>query len=89
MRFKERPNKYSPACNHSSYISCNYLCNRLIKIKEWVDKNDPGAVLIPFSGVFENKILDMDEAERAKYFEEHKVTRLVSLPASTVRYNDY
>ncbi|KYM82302.1 hypothetical protein ALC53_07305 [Atta colombica] len=46
----------------------------LIKIKEWVDKNDPGAVLIPFSGVFENKILDMDEAEHAKYFEEHKVT---------------
>ncbi|CAL1680336.1 unnamed protein product [Lasius platythorax] len=46
----------------------------LIKIKEWVDKNDPGAVLIPFSGIFENKILDMDEAGRAKYFEEHKVT---------------
>lgn len=62
-----------------SYISRISLCNRLIKIKEWVDKNDPGAVLIPFSGVFENKIFDMDEAERAKYFEEHKVTRLVSL----------
>ncbi|XP_029173064.1 obg-like ATPase 1 isoform X5 [Nylanderia fulva] len=46
----------------------------LIKIKEWVDKNDPGAVLIPFSGSFENKILDMDDAERAKYFEEQKVT---------------
>ncbi|KAL2741952.1 adenylate kinase 9-like [Vespula maculifrons] len=46
----------------------------LVKIKEWVDKNDPGAVLIPFSGVFENKIIDMDEAERAKYFEEQKVT---------------
>lgn len=55
-----------------------YFFNRLIKIKEWVDKNDPGAILIPFSGVFENKILDMDEAERTKYFEEHKVTRLVS-----------
>ncbi|KOX80468.1 hypothetical protein WN51_12951 [Melipona quadrifasciata] len=46
----------------------------LIKIKEWVDKNDPGAVLIPFSGVFENKLLDMDDAERAKYLEENKVT---------------
>jgi len=46
----------------------------LIKIKEWVDKNDPGAVLIPFSGAFENKVIDMDEAERAKYFEESKVT---------------
>ncbi|KAH0566823.1 hypothetical protein KQX54_004588 [Cotesia glomerata] len=46
----------------------------LIKIKEWVDKNDPGATLIPFSGVFENKVIDMDDAERAKYFEESKVT---------------
>ncbi|XP_076284723.1 adenylate kinase 9 [Lasioglossum baleicum] len=46
----------------------------LIKIKEWVDKNDPGAVLIPFSGAFENKLVDMDEAERAKYVEEQKVT---------------
>ncbi|XP_017890297.1 adenylate kinase 9 isoform X2 [Ceratina calcarata] len=46
----------------------------LIKIKEWVDKNDPGAILIPFSGVFENKLADMNEAERAKYLEENKVT---------------
>lgn len=46
----------------------------LIKIKEWVDKHDPGAVLIPFSGVFENKVLDMDETERKIYFEESKVT---------------
>ncbi|KAK2575553.1 hypothetical protein KPH14_011271 [Odynerus spinipes] len=46
----------------------------LVKIKEWVDKNDPGAVLIPFSGVFENKVFDMDDGERAKYYEEHKVT---------------
>ncbi|XP_031773303.1 adenylate kinase 9 [Apis florea] len=46
----------------------------LIKIKEWVDKNDPGAILIPFSGVFENKLLDMNEAERGKYLEENKVT---------------
>ncbi|XP_015184561.1 PREDICTED: obg-like ATPase 1 [Polistes dominula] len=46
----------------------------LVKIKEWVDKNDPGAVLIPFSGAFENKVFDMEEPERAKYFEENKVT---------------
>ena len=44
-----------------------------------MDKNDPGAVLIPFSGVFENKLLDMDDAERAKYSEENKVTRWAKL----------
>jgi obg-like ATPase 1 len=46
----------------------------LIKIKDWVDKNDPGASLIPCSGAFENKSIDMDDAERATYFEENKVT---------------
>ncbi|XP_011498533.1 PREDICTED: obg-like ATPase 1 [Ceratosolen solmsi marchali] len=46
----------------------------LIKIKEWVNKNDPGAILIPFSGTFENKFIDMDEGERAKYIEESRVS---------------
>lgn len=52
---------------------------RLIKIKEWVDKNDPGAILIPFSGAFENKLIDMNEAERGKYIEENKVTRCAQI----------
>lgn len=46
----------------------------LIKIKEWVDKNDPGSMIIPFSGVFENKLIDMDEVERKKYLEDHGTT---------------
>lgn len=48
----------------------------LIKIKEWVDKNDPGAMIIPFSGVFENKIIEMEEPERKKYLEDVQATRL-------------
>ncbi|XP_050304297.1 obg-like ATPase 1 isoform X1 [Anthonomus grandis grandis] len=32
----------------------------LIKIKEWVDKNDPGALIIPFSGAFEHKLVEED-----------------------------
>lgn len=75
---KKQVHSYLLSSLYNFVVSFAILCNRLIKIKEWVDKNDPGAVLIPFSGVFENKILDMDEAERAKYFEEHKVTRSVS-----------
>nr|BAH70818.1 hypothetical protein [Acyrthosiphon pisum] len=46
----------------------------LIKIKEWVDKDDPGAIIIPFSGVFENKIIEMEEPERKKYMEEVQAT---------------
>ncbi|XP_065173288.1 obg-like ATPase 1 [Atheta coriaria] len=46
----------------------------LLKIKEWVDKNDPGSILIPFSGVFEQKLVEMDEAEAKKYMEDNKAT---------------
>ncbi|XP_055301304.1 obg-like ATPase 1 [Sitodiplosis mosellana] len=45
----------------------------LIKIKEWVDKNDPGASIIPFSGAFEHKLVEFEnEAERKAYVEEIK-----------------
>ena len=45
----------------------------LLKIKEWVDKNDPGSQIIPFSGVYENKLVEFeDENERKAYIEEHK-----------------
>ncbi|XP_055909902.1 obg-like ATPase 1 isoform X2 [Eupeodes corollae] len=44
----------------------------LAKIKEWVDKNDPGAIIIPFSGQFENNLAEKDETERKIYEEETK-----------------
>lgn len=44
----------------------------LAKIKEWVDVNDPGATIIPFSAGYELKIFEMEEEERKTYFEETK-----------------
>jgi len=47
----------------------------LVKIKEWVDKNDPGASIIPFSGAFEHKLVEMDdEPLRKKYLEDNNTT---------------
>ncbi|PAV60117.1 hypothetical protein WR25_10289 [Diploscapter pachys] len=46
----------------------------LAKIKAWIDENDPGAVLIPFSGAFENKLIDMPDDERQKYLKENNCT---------------
>lgn len=47
----------------------------LAKIKEWVDKNDPGAVIIPFSGVFEQTWAEFeDDALRQKFAEDNKAT---------------
>merc|ERR1711862_1005128 len=35
----------------------------LPKIKEYVDKNDPGATIIPFSGAFELKLMEMESED--------------------------
>ncbi|KAF4522854.1 hypothetical protein B566_EDAN008173 [Ephemera danica] len=49
----------------------------LAKIKDWVDKNDPGAIIIPFSGIFETKLLDMDEDAKAAYCKEQGATSVL------------
>ncbi|XP_062253226.1 obg-like ATPase 1 [Platichthys flesus] len=51
----------------------------LAKIKEWVDANDPGAVVIPVSGALESKLLDIeDEEEKKKYCEELKTQSVLT-----------
>merc|ERR1712241_1551953 len=45
----------------------------LPKIKEYVDKHDPGATIIPISGAFEQTYLELeDEEEKKKYLEDNK-----------------
>jgi obg-like ATPase 1 len=51
----------------------------LVKIKEWVDSHDPGALVIPFSGGVESVLQDMSEEEIQKYCTEHKAQRLISI----------
>ncbi|XP_047469808.1 obg-like ATPase 1 [Penaeus chinensis] len=46
----------------------------LVKIKEWIDANDPGAICIPFSGVFELKLADMEPEARADYLKENNLS---------------
>lgn len=50
---------------------CCYI-NRLPKLKEWIDANDPGASMIPFSGAYEAKIAEMDADARKAFVEENK-----------------
>merc|ERR1711894_492963 len=42
----------------------------LMKIKTWIDENDPGAILIPFSGCFEQTLVDLEPEERKAKLEE-------------------
>jgi obg-like ATPase 1 len=47
----------------------------LPKIKEWVDKNDPGAMIIPFSGAYEQQLAEIENVdERKKFAEDNKTT---------------
>ena len=60
-------------------IKCLFLMSvklnvRLLKLKEWIDANDTGAIMIPFSGAFEGKIFEMDKDARTAYLEENKCT---------------
>ncbi|XP_060938284.1 obg-like ATPase 1 [Limanda limanda] len=51
----------------------------LAKIKEWVDANDPGAMVIPVSGALESKLLDIeDEEEKKKLCEELKTQSVLT-----------
>jgi obg-like ATPase 1 len=43
---------------------------RLAKIKTWVDEHDPGAVIIPFSGIFELELAELSEEDRAAKLKE-------------------
>ncbi|XP_066940827.1 obg-like ATPase 1 isoform X2 [Macrobrachium rosenbergii] len=45
----------------------------LMKIKEWIDTNDPGAMLIPFSGVLEAALFDMDGEAKEAFLKEKGV----------------
>jgi len=43
----------------------------LPKVKQWIDENDPGAILIPFSAPYELKLQEMaTEDERQAYIKE-------------------
>lgn len=74
---------YSSFAHRIGGLHLNYLLNfffncRLAKIKAWVDKNDPGAIIIPFSGAFEQKLLEFEDAElRKKYLQDNNTTRQV------------
>lgn len=46
----------------------------LVKIKEWIDANDSGAILIPFSGALELRLAEMEPEARAQYLKDNGIT---------------
>ena len=62
-------------CDLASLKTVSVSEFRLPKIKEFVDTNDPGAVIIPFSGLFETKLAEMEDAEQEAYIKETGVSR--------------
>ena len=56
-------------------VLCLFVCFRLVKIKEWIDTNDPGATIIPISAALELALFDMGDEDKEKYLAEKKTTR--------------
>jgi len=48
----------------------------LPKIKNWIDEHGGGPI-VPFCGALENKLLDMDQEAKKKYFEENKCSSAI------------
>ena len=58
------------------FILLHLIEYRLLKVKEWVDKTDPGATILPFSGALETKLLEMEtDEERDAWCKEHGAQR--------------
>lgn len=58
-----------------------YLCRllrRLMKIKQWVDQNDPRGVIIPWSAALEPELIDLSAEESEALLKEKGTTRLSS-----------
>ena len=60
---------------------------RLVKIKDAVEKSDPGSLIVPFSAAFELKVIEMDKDEKKAFEEENKATRSVTLIAAYFCYD--
>lgn len=43
----------------------------LLKIHEWIQKNSPGDIMIPYSGALESMLIDMPEDEAQNYLKEN------------------
>jgi obg-like ATPase 1 len=56
----------------------SYTCSRLAKIKGWIDANNPGDPLIPFSVSLEERLAPLEGQERKD--EEEKAEAQSSLP---------
>ena len=54
---------------------------RLPKIKAWIDENNPGDPLIPFSVALEERLVGMEEEEQAE--EQKKIGAQSALPKIT------
>merc|ERR1712083_664701 len=50
----------------------------LKKVKEWIEQERPGEKMIFYSAAMEAKLLDMEEAERAKFLEDNKTVSQIA-----------
>jgi len=64
-------------CNMSAKHYVGRKSKGVVPVKQWIDKNDPGALMIPYSAKFEQTIYEMEEAEREAYLKEKKTASML------------
>jgi len=64
-------------CNMSEKNYVKKKSKALIPVKEWIDKNDAGALMIPYSAAFEQTIFDMDDEAAAEHLKENKTVSML------------
>lgn len=92
IRFGEWNDNEIEELNRSLFLTAKphiYLCNMSEKkyvtkkikgikpVKEWIDKNDPGALMIPYSAMFEQSIFHMSPEEKETHCKELKTASML------------
>ena len=61
-------------CSYENF-DFGFIELRLLKIKQWIDENDPRGVIIPWSAALETQLIDMSEEEATTFLQEKGTTR--------------
>jgi len=64
-------------CNMSEKKYVNKKTKGIVPVKQWIDKNDPGALMIPYSAMFEQTVFGMSPEEKEEYCKEKKTQSML------------
>merc|ERR1711990_659348 len=92
VRFADWDDNEKEELNRNLFLTAKphiYLCNmsekdylkkrgkKVMEVKKWIDENDKGSLMIPYSAAFEHNIFPMGAEEKAEYLAEKKTASML------------